>query len=459
MSPASAGGSAHQATTALATLVLADVAFAFQQTAVIPAMPTIQHQLHAGQTWSAWLLSGYLIASSIATPLLGKLGDRHGKRRLLSISLGLFLAGSIGAALAPSIGVVIGFRALQGAGGAVFPLSLSIARERLPDERTGLGTSLLTGAFGLGTTLGFAVSGLIVTAASWRWVFGTGAIGILVASIALPLAVPRSPERSQAGLDLLGGALLTGGIGLVLLAITEGVPLGWGSWPVVAAFAGGIGGLGGWAWHDTHAANPLLDLRVLASHPVLLTNGATLLLGYVLFGFYFLIPYLVAGHGHGYGFSAGPWAQGLYLIPAAVGQLIAGLGSGTLAARLSSKWTFTAGMACTGAAGAWLALEHSAAWQVLAGTLALGVGAGLCIGVASELIVRSVSGSETGIATSLNSVIRRVGGGFGSQVGAALLATLTVAGGTPSQQAFVIAFWSCAACGAVGAVLAAAITA
>ncbi|HZE05080.1 MAG TPA: MFS transporter, partial [Solirubrobacteraceae bacterium] len=93
----------HSAPVALAGLAVADVAFSFQQTAVIPAIPTIKQSLHAGQAWSAWLISGYLIAASIATPLLGKLGDRHGKRRLLLISLALFLAGAIGASLSPSI--------------------------------------------------------------------------------------------------------------------------------------------------------------------------------------------------------------------------------------------------------------------------------------------------------------------------------------------------------------------
>lgn len=444
----------RSAPVALTALAVADVAFSFQQTAVIPAIPTIKHSLHAGQAWSAWLISGYLIAASIATPLLGKLGDRHGKRRLLVVALALFLVGAIGASLSSSIAALIGFRALQGAGGAVFPLSLSIAREQLPEERVKIGAGFLTGAFGLGTTLGFALGGAIVQVASWRWVFGAGAIAILVALILLPIAVPRSDERNEAALDLPGGATLTGGIALVLVGLTEGGTLGFSDWRVLALFAAGVAVLVAWVRHELHTHEPFIDITVLASRPVLFTNAATLLLGYVLFALYFLIPFLVSNHGHGYGFGAGALDTGLYLLPAAVGQLAAGSASGFLTERFRTKRVFTLGMVLTSGSALWLALLHARLWEVLVAMLALGVGNGLGIGTASALITEAAHGTETGIATALNSLVRRVGGGFGSQISAALLASITVAAGAPAQRAFVIAFWICAGAGLAGTALA-----
>lgn len=444
----------------LLALGLADVAFAFQQTAVIPAIPTVKHDLHAGPAWSAWLLSGYLVASSVATPVLGKLGDRHGQRRLLTISLAAFLAGSVGAALAPSIGVLIAFRALQGAGGAVFPLSLSIARQWLPRERMARGAAVLTAAFGAGTTLGFVLSGALVQAASWRWIFGAGALAIAVAIVILPLAVPRTGPRNQASLDLRGAGLLTGGIALLLVALTEGVSLGWGDGRVIALLAGGVGGLAIWVWHDARAREPLIDLQALASRPVLLTNAATFTLGYALFGLYFLVPFFVAGdggHRHGYGFGADPLQTGLYLVPAAVGQLLAGAATDVVAARITSKRAFALGMLLTAGASAWLALLHGDPAEVLAGTAALGLGNGLAIGTASALIAQTAPEGETGIATALNSVVRRVGGGFGGQISAALLAAGTLAAGGRGAGAFVTAFWICAAVSVVGTGLAAAV--
>lgn len=437
----------------LATLAVADVAFAFQQTGVIPAVPTIQADLHASQSWSAWLVSGYLAASVIATPLLGKLGDRVGKRRMLSVALGIFLLGSIGAALSQSIAMLIAFRALQGAGGAVFPLSISIVREHLPEESAARGIALLTGAFGVGTTLGFVGSGAIVEALSWRWTFVAGAIGIGVASLLVPL-IPRSRVHNRSGLDLSGAGLLTGGLVLVLVALTEGVPLGWGSTPVIGAFVVGAALLGGWVWHDFRTDEPLIELDVLSSRPVLLTNLATFALGYVLFGLYFLIPYLVEGKGP-YGFGVSALGAGLYLLPSAIAQIAGGLASDRLAERTSPKAAFTLGMTLAAAAAAWLALLHDRPWEVLVGMALLGLGAGLGIAVASALITATAPSDETSIATALNSVVRRVGGGFGGQIAAALLAGVTLASsGRPAEAAFAIAFWICAALALAGAAFA-----
>src|ERR671935_1601689 len=107
----------------LAILTLAGIAFALQQTMVVPALPALQRDLHTTTAWATWLLTGFLLTASVATPLLGKLGDQYGKERLLVISLAIFFVGCVGASLAPNIAVLIVFRMVQGAGGAVFPLS------------------------------------------------------------------------------------------------------------------------------------------------------------------------------------------------------------------------------------------------------------------------------------------------------------------------------------------------
>src|SRR5207302_9788332 len=117
---------------------------------VIPALPTLQHDLHTTTTWVTWVLTVYLLVASVATPLLGKLGDQYGKERLLTISLLIFLAGSIGAAAAWNIWSLIAFRAVQGAGGAVFPLSFSIIRDEFPREKVGVAIGLISATFGVG---------------------------------------------------------------------------------------------------------------------------------------------------------------------------------------------------------------------------------------------------------------------------------------------------------------------
>src|SRR5215216_1645437 len=158
----------------LAILTLAGIAFALQQTMVIPALPTLQRELNTTTTWVTWVLTVFLLVASVATPILGKLGDQHGKERLLVISLSLFLAGSIGAALAWNIWSLIAWRALQGCGAAVFPLSY-----------------------------GIVLYGLIVDNYSWRWLFIVGAIGIAVAVVLVAKFVPESPIKTPSRVDFV----------------------------------------------------------------------------------------------------------------------------------------------------------------------------------------------------------------------------------------------------------------
>lgn len=438
----------------LGVLGVTVVAFGFQQTGVVPAIPVIQKSLHASQTWSAWLQTGYLVASCVLTPLAGKLADRSGRRRMLIAALLCFLVGSVGAASSPSLGWLIGFRTLQGGGGAVFPLALSIARDEVPADRVARAIGVLTGTFGLGTALGFAGGAAVVQVGGWRWLFIAGAAAVAGALALAVVAVPPGEHGAGGRLDWIGGGLLTGGLALILIALTEGTSLGWTSPVVIGGVLAGIALVAGWGWHDSRVADPLLDLRVLAQRTVLFANLATIGLGFMLFSTYFLIPYLVQGSGRdGYGFGANTLQSGLFLLPAAVGQLIGGPAAARLAARLSAKWVYVLGLALAAAGDAALGLFHGSSWQIIVAGLAVGAGAGLAIGIASDLVAEAVSGEETGIATSLNSVLRRVGGGIGGQVAAALLAGVVVAG-HPAGRAFTAAFLVAAVIGAAGALLA-----
>src|SRR5207248_10168128 len=149
---------------------------------VIPALPTLQHDLHTTTTWVTWVLTVYLLVASVATPLLGRLGDQYGKERLLLISLLIFLAGSVGAAAAWNIWVLIAWRALQGAGAAVFPLSYGIIRDEFPREKVGVAIGLISAVFGIGGGFGIVLFVVIVVHLSWRWIFIVVSINSSVAS-------------------------------------------------------------------------------------------------------------------------------------------------------------------------------------------------------------------------------------------------------------------------------------
>jgi EmrB/QacA subfamily drug resistance transporter len=451
--PAARGpGGRRRYRAALAALVLGTTAFAFQQTAVVPALPTIEAELAAPPRLAAWLLTGYLLVAAVSAPLLGKLGDRYGKRRLILFALACFFFGSVGAALSPSMGWLIAFRLLQGLGGAVFPLAQSVVRDEAPEGAMGTGMGWLTGAFGLGGALGLGLTGVIVELLSWQWVFVAGALLVVLAIALVRWLVPPSPRHGETRLDLAGAALLGAGLALVLIPITEGARWGWLSPPTLGLAGLGLAVLAAWGRREFRSDEPLVDLRALAARPVLYANLTTLLLGYVLFGVLFLVPHLVEADGGavGYGFGANAIQTGLFLLPSAIGQLVAGPLSGTLARRLPLRTAMAAGLAVLAAASVQLALAHTEAWQVAAGTLVFGIGLGLAIGPAATLVAEGVRQAQTGVATALNSVTRRVGGAVGGQVAAALLAVIALRGDEPAEGAFTLGFLAMAVVSLVG---------
>lgn len=423
----------------LGALLLTNVAFAFQQTAVIPALPTIERSLHASTTLTAWLLSGYLIIASVATPLVGKLGDQRGKRLMILAALVVFFVGSVGAALSPNIWVLIAFRGLQGVGGAVFPLSFSVARDELSGDHIGTAIGELTGSFGVGTAIGLGLGGIIAGSLSWRLIFAIGGLTIAGAIILVVVLVPESRRGAREKLDITGGLIFGGALAALLLAVTEGVRLGWTSIPIIGRFVAAAGLMVLWVYHESRTESPLLDLKVLAAPAVLLTNLATIALGYLLFGTYFLIPHFVEVPSR-YGFAVGAAGAGLYLLPGAIGQLLTGTFSGVVERKSSPKWLLAAALGLAGSGAAALALWNGHPWEVVAWVFVLGCGIGLGISAGGALVTGAVSEQDTGISNSFNSVLRRVGGGIGSQVGAALLAAFTVTGSLPVERAFVVAF-------------------
>src|SRR5436190_8249048 len=146
----------------LAILSLAGLAFALQQTMIVPALPTLQRDLHTTTAWATWLFTGFLLVAAVATPILGKLGDQYGKSRLLVVSLSLFFVGCVAAIFAWNVWSLIAFRCVQGLGGAVFPLSFAIINDEFPRERVGIAVGMISAILGVGGGLGLVLSGVLV---------------------------------------------------------------------------------------------------------------------------------------------------------------------------------------------------------------------------------------------------------------------------------------------------------
>src|SRR6185436_10562075 len=241
-------------------------------------------------------------------PVLGKLGDQFGKERMLLVSLGLFLAGCLGAAFAWNIWSLIAFRVVSGAGGAII-------RDEFPPEKVKVGIGLLSAVFGVGGGFGIVLSGVIVDNFSWRLLFLLGSIPVALSIALVHRFVPESPIRSPSRVDIPGALLLSGGLLSLMVALTEGESWGWTS-PrllgliVVAALFFLL-----WGMVELRSSSPMVDMRMLSHRPVLLTNIATLISGFALFSCFVLLPTFVESNSsNGYGFSASATVAGLYLL-------------------------------------------------------------------------------------------------------------------------------------------------
>ena len=452
----------------LGILTLGTTAYALQQTMVIPALPELQRELDASTTWVTWVLTGFLLSAAVLTPILGKLGDRFGKERLLVASLAAFLVGCLGCAIAPDIWTLIAARVVSGAGGAVFPLSFGIIRDEFPADKVKVGIGLLSAVFGVGGGLGLVLSGVIVDNLSWRWIFVVGAAAVAVSIVLVHRFVPESPIRSQSRIDVPGALLFSTMLLALLLGLSEGENWGWTSPAVLGLFA--VSALAGVAWvaFELRVDEPLIDMRVLADRPVLLTNTTALISGFALFGSFVLVPGFVQAPADlpgviasrlGYGFGASATTTGLYLLPGSLLMLFAGPLAGIFGRRVGSKWPLAIGMALIMLGAGALAAFHDEPWQIVAAMACLSVGVGFSFAAMAALITEAVEPTETGVATGINTVMRTVGGVMGAQIGAAILSADTLAGTeVPAESAYVSAFVLSAVAAGFAAVIAVFVT-
>ncbi len=440
----------------LAVLVLAGTAFAFQQTMVFPALPEFQRELGGTTAWVTWVLTAFLVSAAVTTPVLGKLGDQFGKERLLLISLSIFLVGCVGAAFAWNLWSLIAFRAVSGAGAALFPLSFAIIRDEFPPERVPVGIGVMSAVFGVGGGFGIVLSGVIVDHFSWRLLFVFGSIPVALSILLVHKYVPESPIRTSSKVDVPGALVLSGALIALMVGLTEGERWGWTSPAVVGLFLVSLLLFVLWGLVELRMPEPMVDMAMLAYRPILLTNVTTLISGFALFSCFVLVPAFVAApEVLGYGFGASATVAGLFLLPSSVAMLFSGPLAGVVGRRYGPKWPLAGGMAIAGFAALLLAAAHDEPISVLVASASLGFGVGAAFAAMVSLIAANVDPQETGVATGMNTVIRLIGSVIGGQLSAALLTAQTIPGtSTPAESAFTWAFGLAAGAAFIAATIA-----
>ncbi|MDX2604261.1 MFS transporter [Streptomyces caniscabiei] len=432
---------------ALTVLGLAAMSYALAQTSIAPALPEMAASLHSSAQDVTWAFTAYLVSAAVLTPVMGRLGDMFGRRRMLVVALALFAAGGAMAALADSLGPVIAGRVVMGAGGGILPLCFGIIRDTLPDDRRRAALGFMSAIAGVGGGLGLLLGGVLADHTSYRWIFWTGTLLALLSALAAHSVLPPSVNRTRGRVDLAGTVLLTAGITAPLIAISRATEWGWSSGPTLGLTALGLTALVVFVRVERHTADPLIDMGVLGRGPVVMTNLASLLIGFGQFGVFLLVPQLIqTPTTSGYGFGGDATRAGLLMLPGSLTMLAAGPLSGRLGARFGGKTPLALGGSITGTGLLALALHHDSEHAVMAFTTLAFTGIGMSFAAMPNLIVDSVEPTRTGEATGVNVLVRAVGASLGTQVVAAILADSTdVSSPHPAAHAYTVSFAAAAA--------------
>ncbi len=425
-------------TAVLVVLMLAGTSFGLMQSLLLPALPQLQRAFGTNASGAAWILTSFLLSTSVLTPIVGRTGDLYGKQRMLIVVLAVFSGGILVSALAPNLVVMIAGRAIQGVGGGVFPLAFGIIRDLFPRERIAGGIGVVSSVVGIGGGVGLILPGIILAALSFRWLFWIPLIVSLIAMVAVAVWVPNTTPRGSGGVNLLSAGLMAVGLVALLLGISEGSS--WGLWSL-AAFAAAAVFLIAWIGNELRAGQPLIDMSIMRIRSVWAVNVVALLLGAGMFASFLLIPlYVQTPAGHGFGFGATVIVAGLFVIPTAVPQLVVGPLAGFFERRIGSRGALTGGSAALALSFAILAaLSHQAVWIFVATTL-IGIGLGLALPALANVVVSAVPHEHTGAATAMNTVMRNIGGSLGSQIAATIVAASAIGAGYPRESGYTIAY-------------------
>ncbi|HEY0188512.1 MAG TPA: MFS transporter [Cellulomonas sp.] len=456
------GGAGPRSGAIVGVLALAGVLAAGMQTLVVPLIGQLPSILGTSTSSASWVITVTLLASAVAVPIAGRLGDMFGKKRLLLVSIVPLLLGSAVCALSGTLVPMLVGRGLQGLGMGVVPLGISLLRDVVPPERVGSAVALMSASMGIGGAFGLPFAAAIAQTASWQvmfWVFaGLSAVTLL----AVWRVVPAGPAHgSGQRFDPWGAVLLCGGLVCFLLAVSKGAVWGWTAPATLGCGAAAVLVLSSWVLVQLRVRQPLVNVRSIARRPVLVTNVASLLVSFAMYAQALVIPQLLQlPSTTGYGLGQSMLAMALWLAPGGLVMMaVAPLGARVSRVR-GPRTTLVAGAVAIAAAyGAGLVLMGST-WGLMVVVMLVNVGTGLAYGAVPLLIMRGVPRAETGAANSFNTLVRSVGTSVAAAVVGVLLAnmsTLVDGVSVPSEGAFRVALLVGCAAGIVAAVVAAAI--
>ena len=408
-------------------LLLVMLLAALDSTIVATALPTIVGEL-GGLARLSWVVTAYLLAQTIVTPLYGKLGDLYGRKRVLQAAIVLFLAGSALCGMSGSMNQLIAFRALQGlGGGGLLVTTQAIVGDIVSPRERGRYQGIFGAAFGLASLLGPLIGGYFTTHWTWRWIFyinlPLGVFALAVLRATLPAQVPRDrPRLDYAGAGLLAIALA----GIILTTDLGGTAFPWASLPVIAAGAVSLLAVAGFVAVESRAAEPVLPLRLFASRDFTVAAVLGFIVGFSLFGAVAYVPVflqVVTG--------ASPTASGLQMVPMMAGMFATSIAAGQFVSRTGRYRVLPIaglGIISAGMFGVTGLTAHTGTAAVVGAMLVVGVGLGLVMQVLVIAVQNAVDHRDLGVATSGTTLFRLIGGSLGTAALGVVFASRLAAG-------------------------------
>ncbi|GAA4245168.1 MFS transporter [Dactylosporangium darangshiense] len=424
------------------------------QSLLVPVLSEIAVDLHAGGDGIAWVLTSTLLVGAVAVPAFGRLGDLFGTRRMVLVTLVALIAGSLICAVAHNLTVMIIGRAVVGLSVAAVPLSISLIGVTLPKAHAPAGIALISAMLGVGGALGLPLAGLIAQYADYHLLFWICVAGGILAVPGIVLLV-REPARVAKGrMDLIGTALLGAAMLALLLPLAQGDSWGWTDPLTIGLLGAAVVLLVLFVAVELRIASPLVDVRTTARPSLLLTNIASLCVGFALFATLIgTASYVQAPAATGYGFGKSVLAGGLCMLPGGIAMLLLS----PLSAKLRPRTALVIGSLIIAAGFATRIVLTDSLWQVVLGATIAGSGTGIAYAAMPGLIIHAAPRSELAAANGLNALFRSVGSSLASAIGGAILASQTIllAGhALPSLAGYRTLFAICAGAAVLAALLA-----
>ncbi|GAA4690381.1 Major Facilitator Superfamily protein [Promicromonospora umidemergens] len=447
----------------VAVLAIGGIVVAMTQTLVVPIIATLPAIFDAPASDTSWIITITLLVAAVSTPVAGRLGDLYGKKKMLLISLLPLAVGSAVCAVATTVPVMVTGRGLQGLATGFIPLGISMLHDLLPKERTAGAISLMSSSLGIGGAFGLPFAAAVAQFASWRFLFWliTVCAALMAVIIWRTIPAPAARVRVRTPFDYVGVLGLSAGLVALLLAVSKGAEWGWTSPLVLGLFAGSVLVLLAWGWWELRTPAALVDLRTTARPAVLITNLASILVGFAMYAQSLILPQLMQAPAEtGFGLGQSMLQMGLWMAPAGIAMtLMSPVGARITRAR-GPKTTFVLGGLVMSLGYGLSALAMDSLVGLAATAFVASAGVGFAYGAMPALILGSVPADEKAAANGFNALMRSIGTSTAAAVIGVVLARMSTSYGDhtlPTESGFRVALLLGCGVAVVAAALAATI--